>query len=170
MAATTSKTKYTRSKTSSETLNLPPQSGTPSSASSHDRFALLVIVSVFLGLVRNTMEYRVKWQKDHYSVSRDGLPTLIRWLQYQLQYALLLVFAYRIRTMGLKTLTAYSRLLLDELHHYRVTAPSHGPFALPPFFMFCQSCIPAKSNLDRIPRSLGYHFPFRCTPTASSRF
>ncbi|KAF9363929.1 hypothetical protein BGX34_002979 [Mortierella sp. NVP85] len=119
-----------RSKMSSETLTIPPQSETPSSTSSHHRFALLVVVSVSLGLLKNTMEYRVKWQKDHLSVSRDGLPTLIQWLQYQTQYVLILVYAYRSRTMGSKTLIEYWRLLFNELHHYRMYAYGLIPFML----------------------------------------
>ncbi|KAK3828243.1 MAG: hypothetical protein J3Q66DRAFT_10723 [Benniella sp.] len=119
-----------RSKMSSETLNIPPQSETPSSTSSHDRFALLVIVSVSLGLLRNTMEYRVKWQKDHLSVSRDGLPTLIQWLQYQTQYVLILVYAYRSRTMGSKTRIEYCHLLFNELHFYRMYAYGLIPFMI----------------------------------------
>ncbi|KAF8925296.1 hypothetical protein BGZ58_000927 [Dissophora ornata] len=113
-----------RSRISSETLKTPTKNETPSSPIAHDRLALLAVVAVVLALLRNTMVFRVIWFRDHGLGDRRneaGIPQLFEWLQYQIQYALVMVFFYRLRTIGIKTREEYGRHLLAEAQHYQAS-------------------------------------------------
>ncbi|KAI8598685.1 hypothetical protein EDD21DRAFT_356144 [Dissophora ornata] len=118
-----------RSRISSETLKTPTKNETPSSPIAHDRLALLAVVAVVLALLRNTMVFRVIWFRDHGLGDRRneaGIPQLFEWLQYQIQYALVMVFFYRLRTIGIKTREEYGRHLLAEAQHYQASFVCSG--------------------------------------------
>ncbi|KAG0199963.1 hypothetical protein BGX28_006870 [Mortierella sp. GBA30] len=48
----------------------------------------------------------------------DGIPQWLQWIQFQIQYVLILVLVYRIRTLSMNALIEYGTQLWTETVHY----------------------------------------------------